>query len=128
MVINKLTESIYPKRGIFWFIPQEDYKIIYIDIPEDNFIGNSKNGLTYTHEKTWANLVYREPAYIRNKPWNYYPRGRVEIINNKARVYLNPNINIEECQKEIINKFNLYKIPVKFISDGSKHYKCYLDN
>lgn len=129
MRVEKLNESLNPCKGIFWFTPDNDYQIIYLDVPTDStFIGNSKNGLTYTHEKTWKYLVTNQPNYIKNKPWNYYPRGRVELINMTARVFLNPNINIEKCQKEIIDKFNLRSIFVKFISDGSNHYKCYLDN
>lgn len=128
MRINKLNESFSPHKGIFWFIPENDYQMIYLDIPDDDtFIGNSKNGLTYTHEKTWKDLVTNQPSYIKNKLWNYYPRGRVELTNMTARVFLNPNINIEKCQKQIIDKFNLNQLIVKFIADGSSHYKCYLD-
>ena len=31
------------------------------------------------------------PHYItKNKPYNYYPRGRVEIKNGKVSIYMNP--------------------------------------
>lgn len=130
-IITKLKESRDPKKGIFWFIDRGDsdhIEILYLDIPDDpDFRGNSKNGMTYTHEKTWKDLVSSYPSDIRNKPWNHYPRGRVELHNNRAIIYLNPNIYTPECQKDIIDAFNLQKLSTRFISDGSSHYKCHLD-
>ena len=56
MRVEKLNESLNPCKGIFWFIPDNDYQIIYLDVRTDStFIGNSKNGLTYTHEKKHGN-------------------------------------------------------------------------
>lgn len=62
------------------------------------------------------------------KPYNYYYRGRVEIKNNKATVYINPLANIEEIQKQIIETFNLKNIKLIFKSDGSAHYQALVDN
>lgn len=77
-------ESKEPRKGIFWFVNEgdpNDMEILYLDVPENpDFRGNSKNGLTYTHEKTWKDLVSNCPNSIRNKHWNYFPRGRVELV------------------------------------------------
>ncbi len=58
--------------------------------------------------------------------YNYYPRGRVEISNDRAIIYLNPNINKEQIINDIKYKFgvtsdNISKIRV--ISDNSSHYE-----
>lgn len=130
-IVSKLYEAKEPSKGIFWFVKSEgdnEFDILYLDIPNDpNFIGNSKNGLTYTHEKTWKDLISGLPGDIKNKNWNYFPRGRVELKNNKATIYLNPNINKPEYQDKIIDAFHLHRISYRFIPDGSDHYKSYLD-
>jgi hypothetical protein len=135
-----LKEDIELNKGIFWIknldnidsnknlcftIPSDINGNTLIDI-DGNYI--SKNGETFNHEKTWSQL----PKDItEGKPFNYFPRGRVEINNGKAIIYLNPNINDEEVKEFIINEFNLYPHngikSVRMISDGSEHYKCYLD-
>lgn len=70
--------------------------------------------------------------FTQGKQYNYFPRGRVEIQNSKATIYLNPVINNEEVQKFLIDEFHLTKSnginKIIFHSDGSEHYKCYLDN
>lgn len=116
-------------EGVFWFvkdIEDDDYHIIFLTISADksNFCGNSKNGLTYTHKLTWEQLTVTESKYIRKKAWNYFPRGRVDIKNGKASVYLNPIINERRYKDVIVDAFHLEAIPHRFVSDGSYHYKC----
>lgn len=127
-------------QGIFWIVDldsiynNEDYCFL---IPSDsngnviNDLGldlNAKSGTTFNHERVWKSL---DSNLTNNKPFNYYPRGRVQIVNNKAVVYLNPNINFDEVQKFIEDEFNLTPFngikSIRYISDGSDHYKCYLD-
>ena len=64
------------------------------------------------------------PAAFRNgKPYNYYPRGRVEIKEKgKAKIFLNPDIATDEIVAYIVEKFRLQYREVKVIADGSKHY------
>lgn len=60
-------------------------------------------------------------------PYNYYPRGRVEITSkNVCIIYMNPNIG-EEYMDEIMKKFGLVSVS-KIIYDNSSHYRSYLDN
>lgn len=104
----------------------DDYHIIFLTIPADksNFSGNSKNGLTYIHKLTWEQLTVTESKYIKKKAWNHFPRGRVDIKNGKASVYLNPVINESMYRNAIVNAFHLDTIPHRFVSDGSYHYEC----
>lgn len=120
--------SLY--KGVFWIA---DGRRHVFRIPCDingNVIGateyplNSKDESNYNHKKLWEILP---KDLTSNKPFDYYPRGRVEIRNAKATVYLNPDINNQEVQSFIVNQFgltekNLIK-SVRFVSDGSNHYK-----
>lgn len=72
-------------RGVFWIV---DDKILAFPFMNDE-IGVAKSGNTYNHKKLWTDIKPR--GY--NKPYNYYPRGRVDISNKgKAIIYMNPDI------------------------------------
>lgn len=127
-------------KGIFWIrddLPSLEDSIDYcIQIPCDSK-GNvdietqisltAKSGNTHNHKYYWDNML--DSKLKNNKPFNYYPRGRVEISNNKATIYLNPNIYTEEVKKFIIDVFNLYQTngikEVRMIVDNSEHYQCH---
>lgn len=107
-------------RGIFWDVNGE---LLAFPFVEDNLTGIAKSGNTYNHKKLWP---FVKPKGC-NKPYNYYPRGRVEI-NNKGKViiYMNPNIS-ESLLSEIKIEFGIITEP-RVIYDNSNHYKCYLDD
>jgi len=89
---------------------------------------NSKSGNSYNHKKIWESEIHNKD--FGKKKYNYYPRGRVEISNNKAVIYLNPHINkpvfIDEIKKGFgLSASNISEVRVK--ADGSKHYQCFLD-
>lgn len=118
-------------KGVFW-IAQDSLSQYVFKIPCDingNIAGqtdyalNSKDGTNYNHRLLWAALP---KALTHNKPFDYFPRGRVEIRNARAVVYLHPDINTEETQKFIIAAFALTQengiIAVRFVADGSAHY------
>ena len=134
-----LTESKDLYKGIFWIVDLNDIeknKDYCFQIPvsldgtivSDNFISNAKSGSTYNHEKTWKTLSSK---LTHNKPFDYYPRGRVEIKNGLVDIFLNPNINTPEIINFLKKEFNLndYNGIKKFRvhSDNSEHYRCYLD-
>lgn len=136
-----LRESRDLSRGIFWItdIDNIDNNKLYFQIPCDrngnvqsqpdvSLDLNAKSGTTYNHERTWLQLSSK---YTQNKPFNYYPRGRVEIANDKATIYLSPHIATDEVKQWCIDKFNLTPIhgitKVRLVADGSAHYKCHLD-
>jgi len=131
--------------GIFWIITENinlsELKIIFFPVKCDfngnpidiqNIELNSKNKKTYNHKLTWNDHVKNNNEHkpYNKKEYNYYPRGRVEISNNHAVIFLNPHINDQKIIDKLITLFGLFndnisKIDVK--SDGSEHYKCFID-
>lgn len=127
-------------QGVFWIVDLEDLDNnkrycfpIYCDaegiiINKSSYNLNAKSGTTFNHELLWAELP---EADTLGEPFDYYPRGRVQISNKKAKVYLNPKINTDEIRRFIICEFGLNESSglesIRFLSDGSEHYKCYLD-
>lgn len=135
--MSLLKESSELAKGIFWVKDTDNIEdsIIYFDIPCDtngnattDFISNAKSRTTYNHENTWKTLSNK---ITEGKPYNYFPRGRVEIANNKATIYCSPYIYGEKLKKVLIYLFNLNNHngikSIRMIADGSNHYKCYLD-
>lgn len=136
MKVLKESNDLY--KGIFWIVDLDNIynNIDYcFQIPCDSD-GNAydrsgltaKSGDTHNHEKYWNMLSSR---MTKNKLFDYYPRGRAEISNGKATIYLNPNINTEEIRDLIISQYHLNKYndidKIRFMSDFSNHYRCYLD-
>lgn len=132
-----LKESSELSKGIFWVKDVNNIRgsIIYFGIPCDtngnatnNFVSNAKSGTTYNHENTWKLLSSK---LTHNKPFDYFPRGRVEVNNSKAIIYCSPYLYSNELKNTIIELFNLNNHngirSVRMIADGSKHYQCYLD-
>lgn len=107
-------------RGVFWII---DGELLAFPFYEDSAVGIAKSGNTYNHKKLWSDIKPRGC----NKPYNYYPRGRVDISNKgKAIIYMNPNIS-EDWISSIRSEFGIAETPV-IRYDHSEHYKCYLDD
>lgn len=119
-------------KGVFW-ITEDCAEEYFFRIPCDlsgNVVGEteyplcSKDGTNYNHKALWAVLP---KSLTRGKPFDYFPRGRVEIRGSKAFVYLNPDVNTEEIQELIKGRFGLTEPngiqAVRFISDGSRHYR-----
>ena len=106
-------------RGVFWII---DGELLAFPFYEDSAVGIAKSGNTYNHKKLWSDI---KPKGC-NKPYNYYPRGRVDISNKgKAIIYMNPNID-ESLIPLIKSEFGIRENPI-IRYDNSQHYKCYLD-
>lgn len=121
-------------RGIFWVIAESEEELIDKNIfdihimcspdgiPSQEYSFNSKNGETYNHKATWSRL---DKSITKGKPFDYYPRGRVEIRNGKATIWMNGNIL--HLADDIKLKYGLVSIPVQVKEDGSEHYKCHFD-
>ena len=85
---------------------------------------NSKKGDSFSHERSWPLAVESLPQRIRNKAWNHFPRGRVEIANGKATVYYNPVLaNWPGFEAAVIREFELKGFRVRFVPDYSSHYE-----
>lgn len=107
-------------RGVFWIIDDELFAFPFL---ENSTYGIAKSGNTYNHKKLWNDI---KPKGC-NKPYNYYPRGRVEISNKgKPIIYMNPNID-NDFIPLIKKEFGLRTEPI-IRYDNSSHYKCYLDD
>lgn len=124
-------------RGIFWIKDIESFATVvvraecnskgfFVVIPEFNLL--AKSGTEFNHQAAWSTLPKKE---TENKPYNYYPRGRVEIRNSKAVIYANGNIVDDRLREWAINEFNLTeKNGIKQVAvkaDMSNHYLCHLD-
>ncbi len=138
-----LAEDVQLYRGIFWIpdVNNVGSSNLYFTIPCDVFgdindhefhIPDSMSSTgsdNYNHQRVWNSL---ERRYTKGKPFNYYPRGRVEISNGVAKVFHSPRIPQDELRKFVIDKFNLTSHngikKIKMIADGSDHYRCYLDD
>ncbi len=107
------------KRGVFWLIDGELLVCLY---DENATEGVSKSGDNYNHRLLWDYVKPRKCG----KPFDYYPRGRVELsVKGKPIIYLNSNIG-EAYIAEIMEKFGITEEP-KIHYDGSDHYKSHLD-
>lgn len=103
--------------GIFWIRDLDDLsKSIVFKIKDglpidDRCPLNSKNLNNYTHKETWK-------YFCSNKPYDYYPRGRVE---KDGIVYLNPVLNRTDIIDYLKNEFELDDVLIR--EDCSTHYK-----
>ena len=106
-------------RGVFWIV---DDKLLAFPFDGKYQEGISKSGKTYNHKKLWESI---RPKGC-NKPFDYYPRGRVDYTGKgKPIVYMSPHID-DSYISEIIKAFELTETPI-IRYDHSKHYQCYLD-
>ena len=106
-------------RGIFWLVEDELLTRVYNESATE---GIAKSGDNYNHRLLWE---YVKP-WKCNKPYDYYPRGRVEISNKgKPIIYMNRNIG-EEYVPLIMERFGLSEVS-KIHYDGSEHYKSHFD-
>ena len=106
-------------RGVFWLI---NGKLFAFPFDGSHPEGIAKSGNTYNHKKLWDSL---KPAG-RHVPFDWYPRGRVELTKqNVPVIYMSPHIGTEWIP-EIMTQFALRCEPV-IRYDHSVHYHCYID-
>ena len=119
--MKRYIKSAEETNGIFWVIDDELFTFPFYD---DASIGVAKSGTTYNHRNLWKEIA---PQEYRNKPFDYFPRGRVEFKSNgQPIIYMTPHIS-ETMVPEIKRQFGLRSDPqIKW--DNSSHYRCYLDD
>ena len=126
----KEIHKLYQNGSCIFKIPVDERGNIIDDFWDgDDYIPlNSKKSDNYNHEKTWALL---DKNKTNNKPYDYYPRGRVEVKNGKAIIFANPNICNDEVNEYLIYEFKLTEEngikEVVMRPNHSEHYKCHLD-
>lgn len=113
-------------KGIFWLL---DGELLTIKVqcdgdgtPLEAAAFGAKSGENFNHRAEWARLPKSVTAGL---PFDYWPRGRVEIKKGRATVFLHPSLNREPVLRQIRDTFRLDgAIPVRVVSDGSAHYRC----
>ena len=106
-------------RGVFWVV---DGKLLAFPFREGAQLGVAKSGNTYNHRLLWEHV---KPQGCK-KPFDYYPRGRVEITRQDVPIlYMNPNVQ-DSMLSEILSAFELPAQPM-LRYDNSNHYRCHLD-
>lgn len=119
-----ITAAKESRNGIFWYLDDSEELLAYpfgsIDCPS----GIAKSGDTYNHKRFWEEL---KPVGSK-KPYNYYPRGRVDWDSlGRATIYVNPNID-EDVLNEVKVAFGIRPSDeCKIRYDFSDHYRCHLD-
>ena len=75
-------------RGVFWVI---DGALLAHPFIEGVYAeGTARSGVTYNHKKLWEQL-----HGSRGKPYNYYPRGRVDADNRgQPAIYMSPYVPV----------------------------------
>jgi len=126
------------RKGIFWCKNSDAGAIELIIVstecdgsgnPKEQAVFSSTSGKSFNHKAEWERL---NPSVTEGHPFNYYPRGRVEIRSKKATIFLNPSMNEEKVIHKIIELFELMisdelKI-IRIKSDGSNHYQYTRDD
>ncbi len=101
------------KRGLFWYV-NGDLVCFPVSADETDALGNN-------HRQFWDTLPR---SLTRGMPYNYFPRGRVELRHGKAVIYLNPTICTPEMYARIRQAFSLPdEMQAAFKADGSRHYR-----
>lgn len=119
------------RKGIFWCtnFDTEHPKLITVSVAcnkngdaMEPVQFSSKSGSNFNHKLEWERF---DRSITAGRSFNYYPRGRVEIKNGKATVFLNPIINKECVLSRVFDEFGLMTeklISINIKSDGSNHY------
>lgn len=127
-------------KGIFWCYvicfdnDMYTHNLITVNVrcdrdghPLEKVNYSSKSGDNFNHKTEWNKIS----EINRNKrPYNYYPRGRVEIKKGKIKIYANPEIICdEEARGLIVKTFELkeWENEIKWIADNSRHYQYDID-
>ena len=120
-------------KGIFWICRDATgaWKLLAVKAPcgRDGTAlfpvrYSSKSGENFNHKAEWGRL---RREITGGRPYNYFPRGRVEIRKGWITVYVPPSLFREDALSAIFQEFGLNReatgrsVCVK--ADGSAHYQ-----
>lgn len=90
-----------------------DYEGKYVDFSD------SKRSLI--HSTLWKNKYQRD---YPNKPYNYYPRGRIVIFKGRAYININSLCNNPKVIDKIIKEYDISKLncSIKYNDSEGSHY------
>ena len=124
-------------KGLFWLVKNDDEKFELFCVKilcyrDGESLERIETGVCESeklnHERAWSKL---DKAVTQGKPYNYYPRGRVEIKKGKATVYLNPTLNEEAIVEKICRSFGLTRengiVDIRIKNDNSWHYRFLME-
>ena len=115
--MTEIPNEYQPKKGPFWLICDID---LVGNISPDKILSFSVelSQITPSHKDIWDSCR----GNIK-KPWNYYPRGRVEVKKDKAIVYANSLcFEYADLSKQLRIAYNLGDLPLELKADNSAHY------
>ena len=121
-----MTAKLY--KGLFWIKQDEQGRFIPITVKvECDADGNAvedriapdKDSLN--HEEEWKIFEALPSGEYRGMKYDHYPRGRVEIKNKKANIYLPSVLCIEYVKRLITNEFGLWNIDVSFVAENQNY-------
>lgn len=107
-------------KGAFWIVADS-----YRDIQKGNFeiIGNkipvsfegvlqrkNSNKKNETHKALWRDIYNKEYPDL---PFNYFPRGRVEVYGGVAYVNIHSMCNTPKVINKIIKEYNLSNLELE---------------
>lgn len=114
-----------PCKGLFWWTGE---RLLCVQFPcgaDGNALGDAAPLADWNnHRRAWARLP---KDVTQGKAFDYYPRGRVELRRGKAFLFLSPHLCQDKVLEEIRAAFDLENLPLRVKADGSRHYRCYLD-
>lgn len=111
-------------KGIFWFpcFVGAKGELVFTDGIEACI--TPETAAPNTHKDSWKAATAGRKD-LRGIPWNYFPRGRVEISRGRALVFMNPQIlNCENYLERIREKFGIGHMDIRVRIDNSAHYHC----
>lgn len=127
------TGSLRLYKGLFWWDGQQlitvKVHVCQTGKPSYSVRFFGKRDHLGSHKEEWELLRKSKNPAVKGHPhYNEFPRGRVEIENFKARIFLHPDLNTPEIRKIICREFGLSKglqslEEIRFINDLSFHYR-----
>lgn len=111
-------------EGLFWIICHMKGDVIdWTEEWEIYHLFAKSNSIS--HKDAWVQFAKKEEKHFCKHEYNYYPRGRVVVRNDRATIFLNQYIATDEVLLAISKVFGLTKPKVH--AEGNKHYECYIN-
>ena len=118
-------------KGIFWLrVPEQELIVKNVSCDAmgtalESVTYSSKSGDNFNHKTEWDGFSKRITG---GRPYNYYPRGRVEVRNGRYRIFVSPYIGADaELIELVLQEFELKDMEGEIHIDNSWHYRNAVD-
>ena len=128
-------DNIY-YQGAFWiigdnvkYIKRGNFTIRGIQIPstyDGEYLRSFVSKASLTHKRLW----FSYSNGFEDKPWNYFPRGRVAIYKGTAYIHLNSLFNQPDIIDKIIEMYKIRDLEIEIdLNDAyqGSHYNFLLE-